>query len=39
MRQRDQSVDQQFRKVFALLEQLFTQPSPPRKPIGFRVNG
>jgi hypothetical protein len=39
MRQRDQSVDQQFRKVFALLEQLFTPPSPPRKPIGFWAIG
>jgi hypothetical protein len=35
MRRRDQSVDQQFRQIFALLDQLFNPPDPPRKPIGF----
>jgi hypothetical protein len=38
MRQRDHAVAQQFRQVFALLEQLFNPPSPPRKPIGFQTN-
>jgi hypothetical protein len=36
MRQRDQSVTQQFQQVFALLDQLFNPPSPARKAIGFR---
>jgi hypothetical protein len=36
MRQRDQSVDQQFRQVFALLEKLFNPPAPARNPIGFQ---
>lgn len=35
MRKRDQSVDQQFRQIFELLNQLFSPPDPPRKPIGF----
>ncbi len=35
MRRRDQSVDQQFRQIFALLDQLFNPPDPPRKAIGF----
>ena len=35
MRQRDHAVAQQFQKVFALLDQLFSPPSPPRKRIGF----
>jgi hypothetical protein len=38
MRQRDHTVAQQFQRVFALLDQLFSPPSPPRKPIGFHVN-
>ncbi|MEX2091335.1 MAG: ORF6N domain-containing protein [Pirellulales bacterium] len=37
MRKRDDGVDQQFRHVFALLEQLFTPPKSPRKPIGFHA--
>src|SRR3972149_6730196 len=35
MRGRDADVDQQFRHVFSLLEQLFTPPTSARKPIGF----
>jgi hypothetical protein len=35
MRKRDQSVDQQFRQIFELLNQLFSPPDPPPKPIGF----
>jgi len=35
MRHRDHAVAQQFQKVFALLDQLFNPPSPPRKLIGF----
>ena len=34
VRQRDHTVAQQFQKVFALLDQLF---SPPRKAIGFHA--
>ena len=37
MRERDAGVDQQFRHVFSLLEQLFTPPSPTRNPIGFHA--
>ena len=37
MRQRDHAVAQQFQQVFALLDQLFSPPSPPRKPIGFHA--
>jgi hypothetical protein len=36
-RDRNHAVAQQFQKVFALLEQLFSQPAPSRKPIGFHV--
>jgi hypothetical protein len=35
MRQRDHAVAQQFQQVFALLEQLFNPPDPPRRTIGF----
>ena len=35
MRHRDHAVAQQFQQVFALLDQLFSPPAPPRKPIGF----
>ncbi len=35
MHQRDHAVAQQFRQVFALLDQLFSPRTPPRKPIGF----
>lgn len=35
MRERDQSVDQQFREVFALLEKLFT-PAAPRSQADWR---
>jgi hypothetical protein len=35
MRQRDHSVDQQFKQVFALLEKLFNPPTSPKKRIGF----
>lgn len=35
MRRRDHAVDQQFQQVFALLDQLFNPPDPPRRPIGF----
>ncbi len=38
MRKRDEGVDQQFRHVFALLEQLFAPPKSPRKPIGFHAS-
>jgi len=37
IRDRDHAVAQQFQKVFALLEQLFNPPAPPRKLIGFHV--
>jgi hypothetical protein len=37
MRQRDHAVAQQFQQVFALLDQLFNPPSPPRKRIGFHT--
>jgi hypothetical protein len=37
MSQRDHAVAQQFQQVFALLEQLFNPPSPPRKRIGFHA--
>jgi hypothetical protein len=37
MRKRDRSVDDQFRQVFALLEQLFTPPKATRRPIGFHA--
>ena len=37
MRQRDHTVAQQFQQVFALLDQLFNPPKPPRKPIGFHA--
>jgi hypothetical protein len=37
MRQRDHAVAQQFQQVFALLDQLFNPPSPPRKPTGFHA--
>src|SRR3989304_5244369 len=37
MRQRDHAVAHQFQEVFALLDQLFSPPSPPRKPIGFQT--
>jgi len=35
MRRRDRSTDQQFQQVFTLLDQLFSPPDPPRRPIGF----
>ncbi len=37
MRQRDHSVAQQFQQVFALLDQLFNPPGPPRQRIGFHI--
>jgi len=37
MRQPDHAVAQQFQRVFALLDQLFNPPSPPRKRIGFHT--
>ncbi len=37
MRRRDHAVARQFQQVFALLDQLFNPPSPPRKRIGFRA--
>lgn len=37
MRRRDRAVAQQFRQVFALLDQLFNPPGPPRKRIGFHT--
>lgn len=37
MRKRDHAMAQQFQKVFALLDQLFNPPGPPRKPIGFHA--
>jgi hypothetical protein len=39
MRGRDANVDQQFRHVFALLEQLFTPRAGNRRPIGFHAGG
>jgi hypothetical protein len=38
MRQRDHAVAQQFQQVFALLDQLFSPPNPPRKRIGFHAD-
>ena len=40
MRVRDDSVDQQFRQVFALLDRLFNPPGPATKkrPIGFHAH-
>ncbi len=37
MRERDHAVADQFQKVFALLDQLFNPPGPPRRPIGFHA--
>lgn len=37
MRHRDHAVAQQFQQVFALLDQIFNPPSPPRKRIGFHA--
>jgi hypothetical protein len=37
MRQRDHAVARQFQQVFALLDQLFKPPSPPRTRIGFHA--
>lgn len=37
MMARDQDVEAQFRKIFALLDRLFNPPAPPRKPIGFQA--
>ena len=39
MRTRDESVDQQFRQVFALLDRLFNPPPPAmrKRPIGFHA--
>jgi len=37
MRSRDHAVDQQFQQIFALLEQLFNPPDPPRRRIGFHT--
>lgn len=37
MRGRNADVDQQFRHVFSLLEQLFTPPTGKRRPIGFHA--
>jgi DNA-binding PadR family transcriptional regulator len=37
MRERDHAVAQQFQQVFALLDQLFNPPSPPRNRIGFHT--
>ena len=39
MRGRNADVDQQFRHVFSLLEQLFTPPAGKRRPIGFHASG
>lgn len=39
MRQRDHAIAQQFQQVFALLDQLFNPPTPPRKRIGFHTQG
>jgi hypothetical protein len=35
MRRRDHAVAEQFQQVFAVLDQLFNPPGPPRKAIGF----
>lgn len=37
MKNRNEDVDQQFRHVFALLEQLFSPPTGKRRPIGFHA--
>jgi hypothetical protein len=37
MKNWDADVDQQFRHVFSLLEQLFTPPAGKRRPIGFHA--
>jgi hypothetical protein len=34
MRTRDHAADQQFQQIFALLDQLFNPPAPPRRRIG-----
>lgn len=39
MRDRDADVDQQFRHVFSLPEQLFALPAGKRRPIGFHADG
>jgi hypothetical protein len=39
MQGRDADVDQQFRHVFSLLEQLFAPPARKRRPIGFHADG
>jgi len=39
MRERDATVDQEFRHVFSLLERLFAPPNPARRPIGFHAKG
>jgi hypothetical protein len=39
MRGRNADVDQQFRHVFSLLEQLFTPSAGKRRPIGFHAGG
>jgi hypothetical protein len=39
MGQRNSNIDDQFRKVFALLEQLFSPAATQRKPIGFHQHG
>lgn len=35
MQARDYAVDEQFRKIFTILERLFNPPDPPRRAIGF----
>jgi hypothetical protein len=37
MRNRDESVDRQFREVFSLLDRLFSPAAPSRRPIGFHA--
>jgi hypothetical protein len=37
MRERDATVDQEFRHVFSLLERLFAPPATARRPIGFHA--
>jgi hypothetical protein len=37
MRERDATIDQEFRHVFSLLERLFAPSSPARRPIGFHA--
>lgn len=38
LRTRDHAVDQQFRQIFVILDQLFSPATGAKRPIGFRAN-